>query len=73
MRLVPAAELAGRQLELPVASVAVEDAGEHFGFLFPFVSFDNPTSSALTQERLGWRPEGPALIPDIEQGHYFSV
>ena len=72
MRLVPAAELAGRQLELPVASVAVECAVE-LGFLFPFVSFDNPTSSALTQERLGWRPEGPALIPDIEQGHYFSV
>jgi hypothetical protein len=36
-------------------------------------SFDNPTSSALTQERLGWTPEGPALIPDIEQGHYFIV
>jgi hypothetical protein len=33
----------------------------------------NPTSSALTQERLGWSPEGPALIPDIEQGHYFTV
>jgi hypothetical protein len=32
----------------------------------------NPTSSALTQERLGWRPEGPGLIADIEQGHYFN-
>jgi hypothetical protein len=37
-----------------------------------FVSWDNPTSSALTQKLLGWRAEGPALIPDIEQGHYFN-
>ena len=67
------AEVIGRHLELPVVSVAAEDAGDHFGFLSAFVTFDNPTSSALTQEWLGWRPEGPALIPDIEQGHYFTV
>jgi hypothetical protein len=36
------------------------------------VVLDNPTSSARTQERLGWRPEGPALIPDIEQDFYFN-
>jgi hypothetical protein len=36
------------------------------------VSVGNPTSSALTRERLGWRPEGPGLIADIEKGHYFS-
>jgi nucleoside-diphosphate-sugar epimerase len=65
------AEAIGRQLKLPVVSIAAEDAGDHFGFLSAFVSLDNPTSSALTQERLGWRPEGPALIADIEQGHYF--
>jgi len=64
------AEVIGRQLKLPVVRVAAEDAGDHFGFLSAMVSFDNPTSSALTQERLGWRPEGPALIADIEQGHY---
>ena len=66
------AEAIGRQLEIPVVSVAAEDAGHHFGFLSAFVSWDNPTSSALTQKTLGWRPEGPGLIADIEQGHYFS-
>jgi hypothetical protein len=35
------------------------------------MSFDNPTSSALTRERFGWTPDGPALIADIDQGHYF--
>ena len=66
------AEVIGRHLNLPVVSIAAEDAGAHFGFLSAFASADNPTSSALTQQRLGWRPEGPGLIADIEQGHYFN-
>jgi nucleoside-diphosphate-sugar epimerase len=61
----------GRQLKLPVVSIAAEEAGDHFGLLAALVSIDDPTSSALTQERLGWRPEGPGLVADIEQGHYF--
>jgi nucleoside-diphosphate-sugar epimerase len=66
------AEAIGRQLKLPVVSIAAEDAGDHFGFLGPLVSADNPTSSALTRQRLGWQPQGPGLIADIEQGHYFN-
>ena len=65
------AEAIGRQLKLPVVSVAAPDAADHFGFLAAFVSFDNPTSSALTREWLGWRPEQPDLIADIDKGHYF--
>lgn len=66
------AEAIGRQLTLPVVSVAAVDAGNHFGFLGPLVSIDNPTSSALTQERLGWGPTHPPLIADIKEGHYFN-
>jgi nucleoside-diphosphate-sugar epimerase len=66
------AEAIGRQLKLPVVSIAAEDAGNHFGFLGPLVSSDNPTSSAVTQERLGWRPKNPSLIADIKEGHYFN-
>jgi nucleoside-diphosphate-sugar epimerase len=66
------AEVIGRQLELPVVSIAAEDAADHFGFLGAFVAVDNPTSSTLTQELLGWRPVHPALIPDLQQGHYFN-
>jgi len=61
------AEATGRQLNLPAVSVAAEDAAGHFGFLSGFVPVDNLTSSALTRERLGWRPEGPGLIADIER------
>jgi nucleoside-diphosphate-sugar epimerase len=66
------AEAIGGQLDVPVVSVAAADAAGHFGFLFPLVSWDNPTSSVLTQERMGWKPQGPGLVADIEQGHYFS-
>ncbi len=62
----------GRQLKLPTASISAEEAGAHFSWLGGMVALDNPTSSALTRQRLGWRPQGPALIADIEQGHYFK-
>jgi nucleoside-diphosphate-sugar epimerase len=58
------AETIGRGLNVPV----VERPASHFGFIGPFVPVDNPASSALTRERLGWRPTHPALIADIEAG-----
>ncbi len=65
------AEVIGQHLGLPVVSISPEDAGKHFGWLGPASSTDNPTSSALTRERLRWRPVHPALIQDLEEGHYF--
>jgi nucleoside-diphosphate-sugar epimerase len=67
------AEVIGRELKVPVAEISAEDAGEHFGFLSTLVPLDNPTSSVLTQKRLGWNPGQPALIADLEEGHYFRV
>jgi nucleoside-diphosphate-sugar epimerase len=66
------AEAIGRGLDLPVASIAPEEAAEHFGWLAGFLALDIPTSSALTQERLGWEPAGPTLLEDLEAGHYFG-
>jgi hypothetical protein len=37
----------------------------HFSWLATFLSADNPTSSRLTQERLGWRPTNPDLLADM--------
>lgn len=65
------AEAIGRRLELPVASVIGEEADRHFGLLAPIVAIDNPTSSALTRERLGWQPTHPSLIADIR--HTYPV
>lgn len=72
---VPVRDIAGvigRRLDLPVVAVSAEEAGGHFGWLAHFLSVDNPTSSAQTRERMGWRPAQPALIPDLDQGRYFA-
>jgi nucleoside-diphosphate-sugar epimerase len=66
------AEAIGRNLGLPTASIAPQDAAGHFGFLGGFVAADNPTSSALTRQRLGWNPVHPGLIADLDEGHYFT-
>ena len=65
------AEVIGRHLDVPVVSVAPEDAGEHFTWMGGFLGLDAPASSALTRELLGWQPTQPGLIDDLEQGHYF--
>jgi nucleoside-diphosphate-sugar epimerase len=64
------AEAIGRQLDLPVVSIAREDANEHFGWLGTFLGIDARASSALTRERLGWEPTHLGLLEDLEQGHY---
>jgi nucleoside-diphosphate-sugar epimerase len=62
----------GNRLNLPVISISPEEADAHFGWFSTVGTVDNPTSSKLTRERLGWRPEGPPLITDIEQAQYFT-
>ncbi len=64
------AEAIGRGLKLPVISVAPEDAGAHFGFFGGFVAADLSASSALTQQRLDWRPTGPGMIADLDHMNY---
>jgi nucleoside-diphosphate-sugar epimerase len=66
------AQVIGRHLDLPVVSIAPEEAAEHFGFLGMLVQLDNPTSSARTQELVGWQPTYPGLLEDLDQGHYFA-
>jgi nucleoside-diphosphate-sugar epimerase len=63
----------GRQLGVPVAAISKQEVGPHFGSMTPFMAIDGMASSTLTQELLGWKPVGPGLIEDVEQGHYFVV
>ncbi|HEX9026484.1 MAG TPA: SDR family oxidoreductase [Clostridium sp.] len=60
------AEVIGRSLNLQVESISNEAADKHFSWLAHFVVSDNPTSNELTQKWLGWKPEGPTLIADLE-------
>ncbi len=65
------AEVIGRGLKVPVASIAPAEAQAHFGWLAMFAGIDMPASSALTRAKLGWNPTGPGLIADLEQMRYF--
>ena len=67
-----AAAIGGR-LKLPVASKSKEEAAAHFGWLAMPACTDMPASSALTQEWLGWHPNQPGLIADLNQGNYSSI
>ena len=67
------AEVIGRHLDLPTASISREEADDHFGWLANILAMDVPASSALTQERMGWTPTQQGLIADLDQGHYFET
>jgi nucleoside-diphosphate-sugar epimerase len=66
------AEVIGRRLNVPVVAKSPEEAAGHFGFLGRILGIDGPASSKLTQERLGWRPVQPGLIPDLDRPNYFE-
>jgi nucleoside-diphosphate-sugar epimerase len=66
------AEVIGRNLNVPVVSKSREEAADHFSWIALFFGIDAPASSALTQERLGWRPVQPGLIADLKAEHYFE-
>jgi nucleoside-diphosphate-sugar epimerase len=67
------AEVIGRHLGVPTASVDPENAVEHFGWLGRFLAIDSQASSAITRRLLGWEPTHPHLIEDLELGHYFPT
>jgi len=67
------AKVIGGHLNLPVTSLPPAEAQGHFGLFALFASMDAPASSALTRKELGWEPTHAALIPDLDEGHYFKV
>jgi hypothetical protein len=71
--LTEAGARAGRHVDIPVVSVPAGDASGHFGFLAWFPAADNPASSTLTRELLGWQPAHPGLIDDLDKGRYFHT
>ena len=65
------AEVIGRRLNIPIVSKSPEEAAAHFGWFAMFAGIDAPTSSARTRTVLGWQPEQPGLIADIDHPAYF--
>jgi nucleoside-diphosphate-sugar epimerase len=61
-RVADIAAVIGRRLNLPVRSVPTEN----FGPIGPIFAADQPSSSAITREKLGWTPVHPGLLADLE-------
>ena len=66
------AEVIGRRLGVAVVSKTSEEAAGHFGWFAGFAGMDIPSSSARTRSVLGWKPEQPGLLADLDQAHYFT-
>lgn len=59
------AEVIGRVLDVPVLSKSSKESAKLFSWLTPFIEADNPVSSRLTQERLGWQPTLNDILSDL--------
>lgn len=66
------AERIGRHLNLPVVSKTAEDAQAHFGWFSHFAALNNPTSSQITRDTLGWKPTHQDLLTDMDTAGYFK-
>ncbi|CAI2086052.1 MULTISPECIES: SDR family oxidoreductase [Serratia] len=62
------AEAIGNRLGLPIES---RDR-EHFGWFANMAGADMSASSTRTRELLGWKPQGPNLIADLDQPGYYA-
>jgi hypothetical protein len=62
----------GRRLNVPVIGKSSEEAAQHFGWFAHFAAMDNPTSSRRTRQSLGWTPQQPGLIADLDRPNYFA-
>lgn len=65
------AQTVGDGLGVPVESITEDEACGHFDWLALFVATDNPTSSFITRELVGWRPREVGLLTDVREGDYF--
>jgi nucleoside-diphosphate-sugar epimerase len=67
------AEAIGAGTGLPVRSIAPADIERYFGWMAPFAGLDMTASSAWTQARLGWEPNGPGLLADLAAMDYAAT
>jgi nucleoside-diphosphate-sugar epimerase len=67
------AQVIGKRLNVPVVSKSPKEAAKHFGMMGMFVTMDVPATSTQTQQRLGWHPAQPGLIPDVDRASYFKT
>jgi nucleoside-diphosphate-sugar epimerase len=73
---VPTRDIAaaiGKAVGVPTASKSPEEAGTHFDWIGMFFGLEMSASSAWTQQALGWKPNPPGLVADIEGPNYANA
>lgn len=75
IRLREIAEAIGSRLGLPAVSIPTDVLmlPGYFGFLANLVTLDLPASNLITRQTLGWKPNHPSLLVDLDNGHYFPA
>ncbi|KAL4893211.1 hypothetical protein BDV59DRAFT_178647 [Aspergillus ambiguus] len=59
---------------LPLRSRPFDDVAAEMGDFFAnFLSVENRASGQKARKQLGWEPQGPEILADIEQGSYQAV
>lgn len=66
------ASFIAEKLQVPVVSLNSDEATEHFGWFAHFAELNNLTSSEETKSALGWEPQHPSLMDDLQSDVYFS-
>jgi nucleoside-diphosphate-sugar epimerase len=67
------AALIGRRLNVPVVAKSKDEAAAHFGWFATFAGMELAASSARTRALLGWDPEQPGLLADMDHPSYFQA
>lgn len=69
------AEAIGSRLDLPVVSIPADELmmPGYFGFLANIATQSHPASNLVTCRTLGWEPDQPSLLADLDNGHYFPA
>jgi nucleoside-diphosphate-sugar epimerase len=61
-----------RHLGLQAVSKTAEEVAAQLGFMGHIFSMDCPASSAKTRAQLGWKPQHPTLLADLDGAGYFG-
>ncbi len=54
------------------SSITRDQAKDHFGWFAMFAGMDSAASSERTRKALGWEPQQPGLLADLDQPSYFE-
>ncbi|MFI2743549.1 SDR family oxidoreductase [Zhouia sp. PK063] len=64
------AEFIGKNLNIPVKSLNIDEAKDHFAPMFWAFALDNPATNEYTKEKLGWNPQHIALLEDMQDNFF---